>query len=354
MKRVQLRASSFWYFVFALVAGCAVFVMARQNLMTFPRPWNDEARFYLPSWYFSETGSLAPKILNAPNGIYWVPDGFYIWLGTSLALFGRSITVARLVCEISVASSVSIFAFSFLKITRSATMAVLCTLMLVTPPVIFAANMVRMEAPLCLLFALAIWSHLKQFYLSAASLLLLSLLVHPALALALPAYLLALAATRSGIADKDHQPWKNMVERTLLILVLLALLAEIARVAMHFSLFQHHMSYQVSQKVSPAHWKFLTKPQGIVLGMEIAAVLVWFVTKKRKIFITEQRLLVPIAAAVLGLQVYAVLGGLTSYDVYSLSIGPALFFCLAYRVLFASSTAFGTSITEGVALAGAK
>jgi hypothetical protein len=354
MKRVQLRASSFWYFVFALVAGCAVFVIARQNLMTFPRPWNDEARFYLPSWYFSETGSLAPKILNAPNGIYWVPDGFYVWIGMSLALFGRSITVARLVCEISVACSVSIFALSFLKITRSATMAVLCTLMLVTPPVIFAANMVRMEALLCLLFALVIWAHLNQLYLSATSLLLLSLLVHPALVLALPAYVLALAVARSGMADKDHQLWKNVAERTLFILVLLALLTEIGRVAMHFSLFQQHMSYQVSRKVSLGHWKLLIKPQGLVLGMEIAVIWAWLATKKRKMLITEQRLLVPVAAAVLGMQVYAALGDLTSYDVYSLSIGPALFFCLAYHVLFASSMTFGTSTTEEVALAEAK
>jgi len=214
--------------------------------------------------------------------------------------------------------------------------------------------MVRMEALLCLLLALVIWSHLNQLYLLATSLLLLSLLVHPALALALPAYLLALAAARSGMADKDHQPWKKVAERTLFILVLLALLTEIGRVAMHFSLFQQHMSYQVSRKVALSHWKLLIKPQGLVLGMEIAVIWAWLATKKRKMLITEQRLLVPVAAAVLGMQVYAVLGGLTSYDVYSLSIGPALFFCLAYRVLFASSMTFGTSTTEGVALAEAK
>lgn len=75
MKRTQSNAV-FWYDIFVVAVGCTVFLIARQNILTFPCPWNDEARFCLPSWYFAQTGSLSPAILNAPNGIYWVPDGF--------------------------------------------------------------------------------------------------------------------------------------------------------------------------------------------------------------------------------------------------------------------------------------
>jgi hypothetical protein len=346
MKRIQSNVA-FWYGVFVIAVGCTVFVIARQNTMTFPYPWNDEARFYLPSWYFAETGSLSPTILNAPNGIYWVPDGFYIWMGTFLALFGRSIAVGRILCELTVATSVSILSLSFLKLTRSAAMAAIFTLILVSPPVIFAANMVRMEAPLCLMFALAMWSHLNRFYWAATALLLLSLLFHPAFLLALCAYLVTLALVTPALVTnaatpcdltRDTRPvWKNVAERTLFLLVVFALLAEIARVAMHFDLFQQHMSYQASRKLSNNHWKLLIKPQGILLSMEVGAILVWFQSRRQtlNLNIPERNLLAPIAAATLGMQCYAVFGGLAAYGVYSISIGPALFFCLAYRAIFA-------------------
>jgi hypothetical protein len=225
------------------------------------------------------------------------------------------------------------FAHSFLKLTRSAAMAALFTLILVSPPVIFAANMVRMEAPLCLLFALALWSHIHRFYWAAAALLLLSLLFHPAFSLALCAYAISLAATHCNSAEDSHPRWKRGAEKILFLVVILALMAETARVAAHFDLFQQHMSYQASRKLSINHWKLLTKPQGVLLSIELAAVLVWLRTSSRTLSPTERNLLTPIAAATLGMQCYAVFGGLAAYDVYSLSIGPALFFCLAYRAI---------------------
>jgi hypothetical protein len=324
-----------WYSICVIAAGCAVFLIARQNSLTFPYPWNDEARFYLPSWYFAQTGSLSPAILNAPNGIYWMPDGFYVWMGASLALLGRSIAIARTVCELTVATSVSIFALSFLKLTRSAAIAALFTLILISPPTIYAANMVRMEAPLCLLFALAIWSHIHRLYWAAAALLLLSTLFHPAFSPALCAYAISLAATHCNSAENSHPRWKSVAEKMLFLLVVLAFIAETARVAAHFHLFLQHMSYQASRKLSIDHWKLLIKPQGVLLSIELAAVLVWFRTTSRTLNPTERSLLTPIAAATLGIQCYAVFGGLAEYDVYSLSIAPALFFCLACRVLCA-------------------
>jgi hypothetical protein len=332
MKFAQNK-TPLWYSILVIAAGCAVFLIARQNRLTFPYPWNDEARFYLPSWNFAQTGSLSPAILNAPNGIYWMPDGFYIWMGASLTLFGRSITIARTICQLTVATSVSIFALSFLKLTRSAAMAALFTLILVSPPTIYAANMVRMEAPLCLLFALVLWSHIQRLYWAVAALLLLSVLFHPAFSLALCAYPVALAATHYRSAEDNPSHWKTVAEKILFLIVVLAFMAEAARVAAHFDLFLQHMSYQASRKLSINHWKLLTKPQGVLLSIELATVLLWLRTTRRTLNPAEQHLLTPIAAATLGMQCYAVFGGLVAYDVYSLAIGPALFFCLAYRAM---------------------
>jgi hypothetical protein len=329
MKLSQNKAP-LWYSIYVIAAGCAVFLIARQNSLTFPYPWNDEARFYLPSWTFAQTGSLSPTILNAPNGIFWMPDGFYLWMGAALAIFGRSIAIARTLCELAVATSVSLFALSFLKLTRSAAMAAIFTLILISPPTIYAANMVRMEAPLCLLFALALWSHIHRLYWAATALLLLSVLFHPGFALALCAYPIALAATRSRSAEDSPSHWKTVAEKIFFLVVVLAFMAEAARIATHFHLFQQHMSYQASRKLSISHWKQLAKPQGVLLCLELATVL-WLKTTRRPLNPVDRSLLAPIAAATLGIQCYAVFGGLAVYDVYSLSITPALFFCLAYR-----------------------
>jgi hypothetical protein len=80
-----------------------------------------------------------------------------------------------------------------------------------------------------------------------------------------------------------------------------------------------------------SHWKLLAKPQRIVLMAEAGAALSWIAVQWR----SGQRLrnsLVPILAATLGMQVYGVLGGEGMYDVYSLSIGPAMFLGLGYAL----------------------
>ena len=325
------RISSFLYGIFTIVAAIAVLIIARSVRMTFPNPWNDEARFYLPSWNFAQSGSLSPDILNAPQGIYWVPDGFYVWMGTLLTLFSPSIYVAQLIGEISVAISISIFVRAFLKITESTVMAAIFSLILISPPVIFAANMVRMEALLCLLFATTVWLHTNRAYLAAASLLLLSILVHPAFTFAFIAYVAALAATGNYWTDISQQPWKTTAERILFLFVLLALFAELARIAHHLRLFQQHMSYQAARKISINRSKVFDKPQAILFYLETITTVAALKILKPKIAL-ERRLILPLIAATLGMQAYAFLGGETAYDVYSLSIGPSLWLCLVYRI----------------------
>jgi hypothetical protein len=93
-------------------------------------------------------------------------------------------------CEFVVASGVVVFSLVFRELARSRMMGALSTIFLLTPPVIFAANMVRMEAPLFLLISVALLLHLKGYKLAAGSLLVGSLLLHPALGLAAIAYVL--------------------------------------------------------------------------------------------------------------------------------------------------------------------
>jgi hypothetical protein len=183
------------YLSFAILAGCFVFACAYANRTTFPFPWNDEARFYLPAFWWAEHFSLSPTNLNAPSGIFWVPDGFTIFLGLALRLFGETMQVARVTCECAVSLGVMLFCLGFRRLVGSWRGGLLATLLLLTPPVIFAANMVRMEAPLFLLIALVLLLHVHGYFLAAGSLLAGSVLLHPALGIAAVGYTLIACVT---------------------------------------------------------------------------------------------------------------------------------------------------------------
>lgn len=314
-----------WYRAIALFAGLAIFVLARANRLTFPFPWNDEARFYLPALWFARHGSLNPAVLNAPTGIFWVPDGFTVFLGLVLRLFGQTIETARTACECMIAAGVAVFALSFRKLSGSRTTGALATLLLLTPPVVFAANMVRMEAPVFLLIAFALLLHLNGYFLGASALLFGSLLFHPALGLAVAGYAAIAWAIRQG---RNHSRRGRAAEWLLLAVVLSCWLAEGLHIVRHVDLFKVHMAYQVAQKMRWPLGARLIKPQGVILFFSIAATVmimirrrVWDTPKTNQHFLGS-------AAIALGVQTYAVLGAELTYDVYSLSLAPAIIFCL--------------------------
>jgi hypothetical protein len=251
-------------------------------------------------------------------------------MGTLLTLFGSSITVARTICEITVAIGVSVFSFLFRRVTQSPVLGASITFVLVTPPVILAANMVRMEAPIFLLFGLAMLLHTHRKFLAATSLLMLSLLFHPALALASSAYV-ATVGLVWGANRRSMRPLGNRVEWLLLGLVLVAISFELVWVANHLTLFRAHMEYQAVRKLSRHTGQLLMKPQGIFMFAELTVTIGMLIALKRKAQQIDRLMLIPIAAATLGMQIYAVIGGEMAYDVYSLSASPAIFICLAYR-----------------------
>jgi hypothetical protein len=111
-RPIQVRASenmsraTFWGLLSALFI--AIVLMAKANALTFPFPNEDEAAFFLPAWSLAVHGSLKPEILNAPNGIYWMPHGYYVWVSFFLWLFGPTIEVARTVNQATTAAAVAL------------------------------------------------------------------------------------------------------------------------------------------------------------------------------------------------------------------------------------------------------
>jgi hypothetical protein len=320
------------YKTFAVLAGCAMFVLAYANRLTFPFPWQDDARFFLPALWWAGHLSLEPAILHAPGGIFWVPDGMTVFLGIALRAFGRTIEVARATCECSVALGVAMFALGLRKLAGSWQMGVLATILLLSPPVVFAANMVRMEAPLFLLIAAVLLLHLNGSWLAAGTLLFASLLFHPALGIAAIAYAaMALLICRTG---KTGYRIKKL-EWLFFALVAIGFIAESVHVLNHLDLFKAHMAYQTARKLaSHSHSRFL-KPQGAILLLSCAATVTVVVRRRVWEDLRRMQVTLPIAAVALGMLVYAVLGAELPYDVYSLSVSPAIMFCVMSRELCA-------------------
>lgn len=320
--------AAYGYHGLAIAAACCTFLIARANALTFPYPWNDEARFFLPAWWLSSRGSLSPAILNAPHGIFWVPDGFCVWLAAILSVFGRSVYVARSACEITVALGVGIFALVFRKVSGSLGVGAAISTVLIAPPTILAANMIRMEAPMFLIFALAMLLHVHGRRLACASMLLLSLLFHPAFLIALPGYCLLTWVTQSE-ANRTQETGGRITEWLLFAIVAIAVGVEVFRIAHHFPLFRQHMALQTTRKMGRSMTALIRRPQGILLYLETLVAISLWARLRSPGMETQRSLLLPIAAATLGVQIYAVSGGEMMYDVYSLAMGPALFLCLA-------------------------
>lgn len=318
------------YVAFAVAAGVLVLLVAYANRLTFPFPWNDEARFFLPAKWWAEYGSLSPLNVHAPHGIFWVPDGFTIWLGLILRCFGDSMQVARAACECSVALSVTLFALAFRRLAGSWQAGVLATMFVVTPAMVFAANMVRMEAPLCLVLALALLLHASGYRLAAGALLFGSLVFHPALGFAAVGYAAACLVAGKGVGAKRSA---TVVGWIVLVVVALVLAAEAVRIVHHAGLFQAHMKWQAERKMDRSWRAKLAKPQFVILLLSaVASGYVLWRARRRGDWRRIADVL-PVAMVGLGVILYAVVGGELAYDVYSLAIGPACVFCLVSRAL---------------------
>jgi hypothetical protein len=335
---IPARARS-WPLFAAALAGlfCAILLLARSTALTFPLPNEDDARFFLPSWELAVHGDLRPLILNAAQGLYWVPHGFYVFLAIFLHLFGPTVSVARTVMQVTTALAAVILTFGHARLCGSRGFAALSSILLLSPSVIFAANTIRMESLVFLLYALAVLLHAYEARLAAASLLALSVLVHPALALGTILYAgsVAVGAFFYPDAEAGTQPRLRIRQWEWAVLALAAALivGESIVILGHLHLFRLHMAYQARRKSHRSLITLLFRLRGLFLVGEsvLFALMVLSIrhTNAVRPFVRE---ILPLALAVLSLQAYAASGAETSYNVYSFAIVPATFFCLLYRL----------------------
>ena len=208
-----------------------------------PRPWPDESHFLAPALQLARHGTLDVPSLNAPDGIFWLPHGYYVLLAPLLALPVPALDAARwlsFACVVAFAGCVAWVA------GRRGVPALLAVALpgawLLLPRVVMAADIARMEAPVLALAGAGLVLAERDRWPAAMGLGVLAGLVHPIGAVVLAAFgATALAAGR--------RRWRvTRTDAVVLVLVVLAAGAQVAYFLAHWDLTREQLAFQLQRK----------------------------------------------------------------------------------------------------------
>lgn len=211
----------------------------------FPPLWSDETHFLSMSAPWQSGHMLSPHALLKPEGVYWIPIGFYLFNASLFSLLGEvSVGVARagsLLCTLLGAHALSLLHRRMLPRAPRSHAAWFAALWLVGPPILLAGNVARPEALVICLALFGLVAALSHRWLASVSVAVLALFVHPLIALpALVAGWLALLAPREARVRR--------AELVLPALALLLALAELIRFLAHRDAYLADWTYQLSRK----------------------------------------------------------------------------------------------------------
>lgn len=207
--------------------------------------WSDEAHFLSMSAPWQTGDTLSPRGLLKPEGVYWIPIGFYVFTATLFSLIGEvSLTVARagaLACALGGACALAALHRRMLPAAPRSHAAWFGVLWLAGPPTLLSANVARPEALVLALALLGLTYALRARWLGSLACGLLALLVHPLVAL--PALMSAWLGT---VRAQRISPTR--AELALALAALALAVAEIARFAMHREAYVADWLYQLGRK----------------------------------------------------------------------------------------------------------
>lgn len=343
--RASWFASPIIFALFLASIFFAIVAVARFNALTFPLPNEDDASFFFPAWNLALHGTLRVAVLNAPDGIFWVPHGFYLWLALFFRIFGPTVEVAHTVCQLTTAAAAVLLVIAYSRLCGSRGFALLCGALLLSPGVFFAANLIRMESLILLLFATGLLLHSYERRLAAAAIFFLGVVVHPALLLGATLYAvgifwadvaLPLYSRNEGAVRPRRLVPANARILTIVIVsaVACAIALEGVYVLHHLPTFHQHMAYQIARKANRSPINMLLTRRGLFLIFELVftATVMGYLRRRPHAWGIFVRELLPLFLLALGLSAYATLGREIPYNVYSYAVIPATFFCLTYRV----------------------
>jgi hypothetical protein len=251
-------------------AGASAWLHLRAGFR-FPFAWPDEAHFLTPALNLAERGTLAAPQLNAPEGMFWMPDGFAALYGAVFTVAPDTLFTARMVsfAAILVCAGLMYAAATRLGAARLPT-AGLVALWAVSPGVVIAGNVARMEALLLALLGAVVYAAAAERWPLALALAAGSMLVHPIGAVVF------LAAAISAATHRGHVRLRPTgAEWGMAALVAMAFVAEAIRFGAHLSIVVDHLTFQLERKASRSPTPGAVATQAVVVGVAEAVLSVW-------------------------------------------------------------------------------
>lgn len=169
----------------------------------FPRPWPDEGHFLTPALTLARSGRLSVPELNAPDGIFWVPTGYYVAQVPLLLLRVDALAGARLLSLIGVLTfGIGVGATAVRAGVNRAVVFFAVLAWLCMPRVVAIANIARMEGLVLGAAGLCLWLVARDRWPSAVAISLLGPLIHP-IGVVLPVAVLGAAVVRPGVGARS-------------------------------------------------------------------------------------------------------------------------------------------------------
>jgi hypothetical protein len=315
-------------FVIVCVTLLIGFAAHLRSAMHYPMPFSDEPMFLLPARAFATHHTLTAPMLNAPNGLFWMPHGYTILLGSVFSFLPNTLGVARWTSFVAMAIAFCALAGST-RVVRSKfrpALLITCSAAFLSAGGIQAANVARMESIVVLAVAIVVWFMSRQRYLAAYGVLLLGCTVHAVLWPAAVTVLIAMFAFHLQI---EVRRWEYAV----LGVGILAAAAEAVYYAPNLHLAITQMGYQASRR-GGASTHNATWAVGCVELVVALAVLLFCWRYRRAL---EDRPLITSAALVasltIGIGAYLAYSYEFSYAVYNTGILPLLLVFAGFTIL---------------------
>jgi hypothetical protein len=256
----------------------------------YPVPWPDEAHFLAPARNVAAHLTLTAPEVNAPTGIFWMPDGYAVVMGVAYALLPDTVEVARLV---SLALVLGFAGALYLVGVRlgGAPVAVACAVAtwLVAPRVVLMANIARMEPLVLALIGVTLLTATAGRWLTALAMASLTALVHPS------GFVVAVALAGAAVLLRADLRPKGRGELMAVVAVAVAWAAEGMWVLSHLDLARDHLGFQLARKSARSLRPNMAE---IAVGFLAIAGVAMCVTGRRRLGTTRAALLCSLCALI--------------------------------------------------------
>lgn len=209
----------------------------------FPTPWVDEAHFLVPALRLARHGSLAVPELNAPEGLFWVPDGYYAVLAGVFALLPDTLAVARATSLLFTLGTFTAFAVIARRLdVPPFAGAVVAAAWVLAPHVVIAGNNARMEALVVFIASAAVALLACGRGVAAVATAALAPVVHPAGLVVVAVVVGAAVVGRVSLRPRGAASWLAVG------LAAAAIALEASHLATHWGLVVDDVAFQFARK----------------------------------------------------------------------------------------------------------